>query len=276
MTLAGARRSVVARTPEPVAAGTGPGAWSSYLAGFHARRPGITEDVLSRSRSRGGLNPYQWVTAPVPLGRRALDLACGSGPSLRLREREPWIGVDRSEGELVRARLAGSDNVVRGDATLLPFDDGVFDCVVCSMALMLFEPLPVALDEVARVLRGGGLLVVTLPGRWPLRPADVARYARLVLALRKGRLRYPNDRLLARAPSVLGARGFTLLEDRRIRFGFPIGAREDAVTFVRSLYLPDVDGEVIERAEAIAMTWVGCEIGIPLRRLVLRRASVTA
>ena len=250
-----------------------PTSWLDYLSDFHRQRPGITEDVLSVSRSRCGLTPYDWITAPIPLGARTLDLACGSGASLRVRGRDPWIGLDRSASELARARRAGSTNVLEGDATSLPFGDESFDAVVCSMALMLIEPIERALDEARRVLAPEGFFVATLPGRRPLRARDVLRYTRLVRRLGLVRLNYPNMRVLADASALARDHGFELVEDVRTRFDYPIATSEESSRFVRSLYVPSVASARIERADALAATWVGSSIGIPLRRLTMVRAS---
>ncbi|WP_123606253.1 hypothetical protein [Micromonospora sp. Llam0] len=53
--------------------------WPRYLTDFHARNPGITEQVLERARSGPG-DPYDWVASVAPPGARVLDVACGSAP----------------------------------------------------------------------------------------------------------------------------------------------------------------------------------------------------
>lgn len=246
-------------------------AWSQYLSTFHRERSGITEDVLSASRSTQGITPYFWITAPIPFGARTLDLACGSGPNLRLRPREPWIGLDHSASELLRARRSGTNNVLDGDATSLPFADGSFDAVVCSMALMLIQPLERALAEVHRVLTRGGLFVFTMPGRRPLRLRDVVRYARLVSRLGRRNLSYPNMRALSHVPALFTENGFDVVEDVRTRFDFPLTSLERSALFVRSLYLPGVTDSTIERGERLAARWTGSTIAIPLRRITVMR-----
>lgn len=61
------------------------------------------------------------------------------------------------------ARVLGLQAGRIDDAGRLPFDDGSFDVVVCIEVLEhLFAPLD-AVREMARVLRPGGLLIVTVP-----------------------------------------------------------------------------------------------------------------
>lgn len=246
--------------------------WTTYVARFHEERPGVTEDVLAASFSRGRLTPYTWITAPVPFGARTLDLACGSGPNLRLRSCEPWIGLDRSPGEVRRARASGAPHVFEGEATALPFADGTFDAVICSMALMIMDPLTRVLAEVRRVLAPGGLFVMTIPGHRPLRARDVARYAQLVSRLGLRRLDYPNLRPFARAAALARANGFVVVEDVRARFDYAVTSSERSALFVRSLYLPGVSAERVNSATRLADSWIDTSIGIPLRRLTMVRA----
>lgn len=60
--------------------------WPGFLAGFHAERPGVTEDGLSRARQGPTSDPYDWLLAAVPqCSGRVLEVACGSAPP-RLRQ----------------------------------------------------------------------------------------------------------------------------------------------------------------------------------------------
>jgi SAM-dependent methyltransferase len=247
--------------------------WSQYLSDFHARRPGITEDVLTQSRSNDGRTPYEWVVEPIPRSSVVLDLACGSGPCLSLRPDDRWIGLDRSDDELARARSGGAKNLVRADATTLPFRDESFDAVVCSMALMLIDPLEQAVAEMSRILGARATLVVLIPGHWPLQLRDVYRYTRLLRHLGEWRLQYVNDARLRRLTSLFGDYGLRVVNDSRQRFSFPFASDCETSLFVQSLYLPRAHEAHIERGEEFAARWVGSNIGIPLRRLTLTKRS---
>jgi ubiquinone/menaquinone biosynthesis C-methylase UbiE len=101
-----------------------------------------------------------------------LDLACGPGiyarPFARAVPRGQVIGLDRSVPMLryasARAREEGLTNLrlLRGDATNLPFRDGVFQAANCCGALHLFPDPARALTEIHRVLgpRGSATLAV--------------------------------------------------------------------------------------------------------------------
>ncbi|MBN1202091.1 MAG: class I SAM-dependent methyltransferase [Anaerolineae bacterium] len=93
-------------------------------------------------------------------------LEIGPGPGVLLRklsERHPLaVGFDLSPGMLRQAqrhlRRAGLPvRLAQGDATHLPFAENSFDGVVMTFAFSAIPDGQAALDEVARVLRPGGL-----------------------------------------------------------------------------------------------------------------------
>jgi demethylmenaquinone methyltransferase/2-methoxy-6-polyprenyl-1,4-benzoquinol methylase len=57
------------------------------------------------------------------------------------------------------ARTRGLRYTVCGDAGLLPFPDGCFDCVFIGYGLRNFPNLKMAVGEIERVTRPGGVLV---------------------------------------------------------------------------------------------------------------------
>ena len=234
--------------------------WRDYLSDFHAERPGITEQLLQRTRDAAGRTPYDWVADAVPRGTAVLDLACGSAP-LAERLVASYLGIDLSAPELALARSKGAP-VVRADAGRLPVADEAVDVVVVSMALMLV-PLSATLAEVRRVLRPGGRLVALLPATGPMPARDLLRFARLCVALRHRGLAYPNDAALAD-----GVPGFATLTDARVGFRCEIDSDDTAQLLLRSLYLPEVGPERMAHGAAVVSRWVGTSMTTPLRLLV--------
>lgn len=239
--------------------------WAGYVAGFHEERPGITEDLLALAEAEGR-TPYAWAGQAVPAGGRVLDLCCGSAP-LREHLTPTWyVGMDLAAAELARAAARGVP-VVQADATRLPLPDACVDAVVVSMALMLV-PLRETLEEIARVLRPGGVVVATLPAQGPLPLGDLLRYGRLSLALRVRGISYPNDAELADFPSVAGLR---VVEDSARAFLLDVDSVARADLLLDALYLPEVAPDRLPVARRVVAKWVGHRVAIPIRRIVLSR-----
>jgi demethylmenaquinone methyltransferase / 2-methoxy-6-polyprenyl-1,4-benzoquinol methylase len=96
-------------------------------------------------------------------GDRVLDLAAGTGASSVPMSAlgAHTVACDFSLGMLTvgRRRHPGLE-FVAGDALRLPFADGVFDAVTISFGLRNVADVDAALQEMARVTREGGRLVV--------------------------------------------------------------------------------------------------------------------
>ncbi|OBA61597.1 bifunctional demethylmenaquinone methyltransferase/2-methoxy-6-polyprenyl-1,4-benzoquinol methylase [Mycobacterium sp. 1100029.7] len=125
-----------------------------------ARRYDLTNTVLSLGQDRYWRRATRSALRIKP-GHKVLDLAAGTAVStVELKKSGAWcVAADFSVGMLA---AGGARNVpkVAGDATKLPFDDGVFDAVTISFGLRnVADPLA-GLREMARVTRPGGRLVV--------------------------------------------------------------------------------------------------------------------
>ncbi len=249
-----------------------PASWRSYVEEFHRQRPGITERILEQCRDETGSTPYRCVAAPLDPHASVLDLACGSGP-LHSLVTGRWVGIDISPAELAAATARGAAPLVAGDAARLPFGSASFDAVVCSMALMVVQPLARVLAEIARVLRPGGRLVALLPSTHPLTLADRLRYARLLVALRRVRFAYPHDVTAADFRELLVGAVLAPVDDRHRRFTYPFATGDAARELVASLYLPGTGAARIAAAERVAERWVGKVLGVPLQLVVARRAD---
>jgi SAM-dependent methyltransferase len=109
-----------------------------------------------------------WGTAGIELGDRVLEVGPGFGATARvLARRLPRLDVLELEPRYVehlRATLADTVTVTRGDATAMPYRDGEFSAVLC-FTMVHHIPTPElqdrALHEVARVLAPGGTFAGT-------------------------------------------------------------------------------------------------------------------
>ena len=89
-----------------------------------------------------------------------LDLGCGNAPYKHLFSDR--IGFDNKSGE-------GVDVV--GDAHKLPFKNEEFDTVLCSEVLEHLHSPEIALAEMKRVLKSGGILILTTRFIYPIHDA---------------------------------------------------------------------------------------------------------
>ncbi|MCC3247113.1 class I SAM-dependent methyltransferase [Methylocystis sp. WRRC1] len=97
-----------------------------------------------------------------------LDVGVGTGLELPMFERDTQIyGVDLSEPMLRRAahrvareRLANVHGLAKMDATRMAFADSSFACVVAPYVLTVAPEPEAMLDELARVVRPGGEIVL--------------------------------------------------------------------------------------------------------------------
>ena len=151
----------------------------AHLRTVHKNNAGFTEKCASSCRDKAGRNSYEWLAEIVPDvdGIRVLDLACGSGPLLKiLHDRNKNFklkGADISpeELELAKARLPkGSVDLLELKAqNLTAIDDNSIDVVLCHWALTLMNPITPVLNEIRRVLSSGGKFAALVNG-----PMDAA------------------------------------------------------------------------------------------------------
>lgn len=99
-----------------------------------------------------------------PAGARVLDVGCGEGRHLRALRSQGCLpfGVDLVGTELAKLHANGFD-VIGAIAERLPFRDGSFDGVVCSVVVPYTDEA-IAVAEWARVLTPGGSVRVSYHG----------------------------------------------------------------------------------------------------------------
>ena len=114
-------------------------------------------------RDGGATRPLDFFAGFAP-GAEVLDVGCGTGIHLRdLRARgvrSAGVEVDETRAAALRAE---GFRVQVGTAEKLPFPDGTFDGIVCSVVLPYTDER-LAVREWARVLRPGGVVRASFHG----------------------------------------------------------------------------------------------------------------
>ncbi len=145
---------------------------------------GLDRTWRRRAADRAGLEP----------GDRVLDLCCGTGDLAievagRVGPSGEVVGADFSEPmlEIAREKEPGEGEAavsfVNADALELPFEDYSFDALTIGFGARNLADLDRGLDEMKRVLRPGGRLVIleiTQPRRQPLKGFFALWFDRIV------------------------------------------------------------------------------------------------
>lgn len=117
-------------------------------------------------------------------GFKVLDIGCGSGRHVCAAYQHydvTAVGADINFDDLSEARgrlnlhdqLSEHGNgqwaLTAANVIRLPFQDDVFDLVICSEVLEHINEVQIAVDEIVRVLKPACNLVVSVPRSWPER-----------------------------------------------------------------------------------------------------------
>ncbi|NND16956.1 MAG: methyltransferase domain-containing protein [Silicimonas sp.] len=143
-------------------------------SGFQLRQGGPSVYERSWVRAQLAQSAEELVAAAdVASGDRVIDIACGTGIVARTAAARSGgtanlTGADVSAEMLdTAARFAadaGLDGItwIECDAAEIPVDDARFDVVLCQQGLQFMPDKPGAMAEMARVLKPGGRLAISV------------------------------------------------------------------------------------------------------------------
>ena len=168
--------------------------------------PAEREQALSRVENE---SRYHWATEVVR-EREVLDAACGTGhgtAALAAAGAGRAVGVDIAEQAILDAReqFGAAAQFEIGDLHELPFAPGSFDVAICFETLAHVRDPDRALDELRRVLRADGLLLVSVPNAAqypPGNPAHLQEFQRGELEQALGE-RFANVRLYGQQAHIV-------------------------------------------------------------------------
>lgn len=134
--------------------------WQRY---WDKKSPGYDREMRFWDRKLFG-DSREWACSQAT--GEVLEVAVGTGLNLPLYPADVELtGLDLSEGMLGIARARAEElgrpvTLRQGNAHALPFDDDSFDTVVCTFGLCAIPDTDAAVDEMIRVLRPGGKLIL--------------------------------------------------------------------------------------------------------------------
>lgn len=113
---------------------------------------------------------------------QALDIGAAAGGNTRVLEAAGWHSTALEYSATgVELALARGLTVIQGDARKIPFEDDHFGLVVAFDVLEHIEEDQQVVDEIARVVRPGGLVLIAVPADprlWSEHDADVGHVRR--------------------------------------------------------------------------------------------------
>lgn len=148
---------------------------------LHCSEPTVTDAVIGMARDR------------LAGAARILDVGCGANLDYDVALAEMGKRPVCTDFAMSFLRLAPKDDrlkLIQSDAMALPFAASAFDAVICLETIEHIEHDAIVIAEVARVLRAGGILIVTAPNLWnAARLIEMVKRRDFTIRMMEGHLR---------------------------------------------------------------------------------------
>lgn len=110
--------------------------------------------------------------------KKLLDIGCGTGYLIDMLSKEyeaEFTGLDLSPEMIKQANSKNIKNAkfVEGRSDAIPFDDNTFNIVTCSQSFHHYPDTDKAMQEAKRVLKPGGLYILSDTGVGPFKMLGV-------------------------------------------------------------------------------------------------------
>ena len=205
------------------------------------------------------------LVAELPPGR-CLEIGIGTGRiALPLQQRGVDVyGVDISVEmlrKLVAKAGASPPPVAIADATRLPFGEAAFSSAIASHVLHLIPDWRTALDELARVVRPGGVLLASRSG--DSREPWQREVRRRFFAEAGGRDWPPGIRRMDEVDAEMRSRGVEVRKVRDVKSESSASISELLDALEKGIWSAcwSIDDETRRRAAAVTREWARREIG---------------
>ncbi len=146
--------------------------WPKQRASLTDEQSAIMADWINEFLSSVKTSRFTWVSRfdhvfanrSAAAGQRTLEIGAGTGSHLRWETDGEYVAVESADELAAQIPARDGLSVIVADCEQrLPWDDDSFDRVLAIHLLEHLYNLPAALDEVARVLRPGGVFSVVIP-----------------------------------------------------------------------------------------------------------------